>query len=204
MRYEIATLTLKFGTLGAVNAGVEAWTKDPAAKGKLLGAWFTEIGELNQYIILRSFKDDAEMQAERYRAFASTSPFNAGEAISALTFDSYAPFPWMGEVATGAFGGVYEIRTYKLKHGGVPPTIEAWKAAMVERGKLSPLSIVMYALDGAPRFTHIWPFKDVNERTAIRAESVKLGIWPPKGGPDWLTGEMRSTIAVPTAISPLK
>ena len=204
MRYEIATLTIRFGTLGAVNAGVEAWTSDPASKGTLLGAWFTEIGELNQYIVLRSFADDAEMQAERYRALASTNPFNAGEAISALTFDSYAPFPWMGAVQPGAYGGVYEIRTYKLKHGGVPPTIEAWKSAMVERGKLSPLTVVMYALDGSPRFTHIWPFKDVNERTAIRAESVRLGIWPPKGGPEWLTGEMRSTIAVPTAISPLK
>lgn len=204
MRYEIATLTIRFGALAAVNAGVEAWTNDPAAKGRLLGAWFTEIGDLNQYIVLRAFADDAEMQAERLRAFSSTNPFNAGEAITALTFDSYAPFPWMGPVQPGVYGGVYEIRTYKLKHGGVPPTIDAWKAAMVERGKLSPLTMVMYALDGAPRFTHIWPFKDVNERTAIRAESVKLGIWPPKGGPDWLTGEMRSTIAVPTAISPLK
>ena len=75
---------------------------------------------------------------------------------------------------------------------------------MVERGKLSPLAIVMYALDGAPRFTHIWPFRDVNERSAIRAEAAKIGIWPPKGGPEWLTGDMRSTIALPTAISPLR
>lgn len=204
MRYEIATLTLKFGTLGAVNAGVEAWCNAPEAKGTLIGAWFSEIGELNQYMVLRSFADDAEMQAERHRAFNTTNPFNAGEAIRDLTFDSYAPFPWSQPLAPGAYGGIYEIRTYKLKHGGVPPTIKAWEAAMVERGKLSPLALILYALDGSPRITHIWPFKDVNERTAIRAESVKQGIWPPKGGPDWLTGDMRSTIAVPTAISPLK
>jgi hypothetical protein len=37
----------------------------------------------------------------------------------------------------------------------------------------------------------------------VRAESVARGVWPPKGGPDWLTGEMRSIIALPTAISPL-
>jgi hypothetical protein len=40
-------------------------------------------------------------------------------------------------------------------------------------------------------------------RAAVRADSVAKGIWPPKGGPDWLTGEMHSTIGLPTAISPL-
>jgi len=106
-------------------------------------------------------------------------------------------------VKPGKYGAVYEIRTYKLKHGGVPNTIAAWEAAVPERIKLSPLVIAMYALDGPPRFTHIWPFVSLDARAAVRADSVAKGVWPPKGGPAWLTGEMRSTIALPTAISPL-
>ena len=203
MRYEIATLKIRLGGAGAATAGLEAWTKSAEAKGTLLGCWMNEIGELNEMIVLRSFASDADLQAERWRILSTTNPFNAGEAIVSMNFDSYAPFPWCPAPQPGKYGSVYEIRTYKLKHGGVPPTVEAWKAAMVERGKLSPLSIVMYALDGAPRFTHIWPFADANSRAAMRAESVARGIWPPKGGPDWLTGDMRSTLALPTAISPL-
>ena len=85
------------------------------------------------------------------------------------------------------------------------PTDQAWPyygLRIPARVKLSPLVIAMYALDGPPRFTHIWPFVSLDARAAIRADSVKQGIWPPKGGPAWLTGEMQSTIALPTAIPP--
>jgi len=133
----------------------------------------------------------------------TTEPFGAGEGVTAMRFDSYAPFPFLPPVKPGKYGSVYEIRTYKLKPGGVPNTIAAWATAVPERIKLSPLVIAMVALDGAPRFTHIWPFASLDARAAVRAESVAKGIWPPKGGPDWLTGEMHSTIALPTAISPL-
>lgn len=204
MRYEITTLSIRLGTLGAVLQGIEAWHQAPEAKGRLLGCWTTEIGPLNDVILLRSFADQAALEAERQRAEASTSPFGAGDALRGLSAEAYAPFPFLPPVETGTFGPVYEIRTYRLKPGGVPPTLAAWQAALPGRVTLSPLVIAMIALDGPARFTHIWPFASLEERARIRAESVAKGFWPPKGGPDWLTGEMRSTIALPTAISPLR
>ena len=119
MRYEIATLTIRLGTLGKVVEGIDAFVKDKDARGTLLGCWFTEIGDLNKVILFRSFAEHADLATERMRVLSSTNPFNAGEAIADMQFESYAPFPWLGEVQPGAFGGVYEIRTYKLKHGGV-------------------------------------------------------------------------------------
>jgi hypothetical protein len=153
--------------------------------------------------VLRGFDDHAQLLGERERILRTTDPFGAGDTIASLNFDSYAPFPFLPPVKPGKYGAVYEIRTYKLKHGGVPHTIAAWEAAVPARCELSPLSIAMYAFDGPPRFTHIWPFASLDVRAAVRADSVAKGIWPPKGGPDWLTGEMRSTIGLPTAISPL-
>jgi hypothetical protein len=153
--------------------------------------------------VLRGFDDHALLLGERERILRTTDPFGAGDTIASLNFDSYAPFPFLPPVKPGKYGAVYEIRTYKLKHGGVPHTIAAWEAAVPARCELSPLSIAMYALDGPPRFTHIWPFASLDARAAVRADSVAKGIWPPKGGPDWLTGEMRSIIGLPTAISPL-
>jgi len=61
----------------------------------------------------------------------------------------------------------------------------------------------MYALEGAPRFTHIWPFASLDARAKARADSVAAGAWPPKNGPAWLTGDMRSTVALPAPFSPL-
>ncbi|CAD5278205.1 NIPSNAP family containing protein [Bosea sp. 62] len=202
MRYEIATLTVRLGKAGAVVAAIDAALKAPEAKGRLLGCWASEIGTLNQVILLRGFTDEAELLSERQRLLASGNPFGAGEDIAKLAFDSYAPFPFLPPVQPGKLGAVYEIRTYMLKHGGVPATIAAWQAAVPARVELSPLVIAMYALDGPPRFTHIWPFSSLDQRAAVRADSVAKGIWPPKGGPEWLTGEMYSTIALPTAISP--
>ncbi|MBW7966689.1 NIPSNAP family protein [Bradyrhizobium sp. BR 10261] len=200
MLYEIATLTVKLGTAAKAVAGIGDYVGASDANGMLLGCWASEIGELNQLLVLRSFRDHEAWRAERERTLRTTNPFGAGEAITEMSFDTYAPFPFLPPVVPGKYGSVYEIRTYRLRHGGVPPTIAAWDAAMPERGKLSPLSIVMYALDGPPR---IWPFASLDARTALRAESVAKGVWPPKGGPDWLTGNMRSIIALPTAISPL-
>lgn len=203
MLYEIATLTVRLGTAAKAVAGIGEYVRASEAQGTLLGCWASEIGELNQLLVLRSFADHEAWRGERERALRTANPFNAGDAITQMNFDTYAPFPFLPPVVPGKYGSVYEIRTYRLKHGGVPPTIAAWEAALPERGKLSPLSIAMYALDGPPRFTHIWPFASLDARAAVRAESVAKGVWPPKGGPDWLTGDMRSIVALPTAISPL-
>jgi len=203
MLYEIATLTIKLGTAAKVMEGIRTFVGAPDARGTLLGCWSTEISELNQVLVLRGFADMAELLAERERTLATTEPFGAGEAIANLAFDTYRPFPFLPPVAPGKYGSVYEIRTYKLKHGGLPHTIAAWEAAIPERTKLSPLSIAMYAVDGAPRFTHIWPFAGLDARAAVRADSVAKGVWPPKGGPAWLTGDMRSVIGLPAPFSPL-
>jgi len=203
MLYEIATLTVKLGTAAKAISGIGEYVKAPQAAGTLLGCWASEIGDLNQLLVLRSFDGHDAWRNERERTLRTTNPFNAGDAIAQLDFDTYAPFPFLPPVAPGKYGSVYEIRTYRLKHGGVPHTIAAWEAAMPERGKLSPLSIAMYSLDGPPRFTHIWPFASLDARAAVRADSVAKGVWPPRGGPDWLTGDMRSIVALPTAISPL-
>lgn len=203
MRYDIATLAIKLGSVGRVVAAVDAWSNAPEARGRLLGCWVSEIGNLNELTLFRAFDDDAEMQAERWRTLATPNPFGCGPLIAELNFDSYAPFPWAPPVQPGRYGEVYEIRTYRLRHGGVPATIAAWEAAIPARTRFSPLIMAMYALDGAPRFTHIWPYKSLNDRATVRAETVAKGVWPPKGGPDWLTGEMKTIIAVPAAISRL-
>lgn len=203
MRYDIATLHIKLGLHGRVIPRIDAWSRAPEAKGRLLGCWLSEIGDLNELTLLRSFIDDAEMLAERWRTLATANPFGCAEMIVDMRFDSYAPFPWIPDVVPGRYGEIYDIRTYRLKPGGVPATIASWRAAYPARSRFSPLLMAMYALDGEPRFTHIWPYKTLNDRAHVRAETVAKGAWPPKGGPDWLTGDMRTIIAVPTPISAL-
>ena len=208
MYYELATMTLPFGTAGQAATNVQAFATAPEAQGELLGCWFTDIGVLNQMIVLRGFTTLDALQAERNRTQQSANPFGCGEIYQTLEQHSYKGFPWMKPVRpsaeSGITGPVYEIRTYGIKTGGVQPTIDLWEQYVPARDKLSPCVVAMVAIDGPLRFTNIWAYDSLNARSQIRGESVAQGIWPPKGGPAQLTTNMVSTIAMPTAVSPLK
>ena len=71
MYYELATMTLPFGTAGQAATNVQAYATAPDAKGELLGCWFTDIGQLNQMIVLRGFADLAQLQARLQCAYGS-------------------------------------------------------------------------------------------------------------------------------------
>lgn len=202
--YEIATLkTVIFGATKAASA-LEAFLKAPEAKGTLLGAFGTDIGGLNEVYLLRGFQTHDDMMEERERAILSDNPMGCMEHLVDLRFDSYKPFDFLPPVETGEFGPVYEFRTYKAKLNGVAMTQDKWREAIPARIGYSPLTIAMYGLDGAPRVTQIWPYRSLEERAKARAQSVADGIWPPKGGPDWLTPDMTSAVAMPLPFSPLK
>ncbi len=200
--YELTTLSCPLLAVSEASEGARAFMGEPGAKGELLGCWRTDIGTLGRLLILRGFENPEDLAAERRRALFSANPFNAGSVVTALEMDSYAPFPFLPPVRPGAYGKVYEFRTYKLKPGGLPPTLAGWEAAMPAREPMSHLVTNMYALDGAPRITHIWPYAGMDERFAIRARSYAEGIWPPKGGPEQIL-EATSVIALPEPYSPL-
>ncbi len=208
MYYEIATMTLPFGAAAQAASRVHAFCTAPQAGGQLLGCWFTDIGPLNQMLVLRGFVDLAALQAERQRAHDGGDAFGCAALYQSLTFDSYRAFHWMPPVRpsdeSGILGPVYEIRTYGIKPDGVQPTVDLWQQYVPEREKISPCIIAMIALDGPLRFTNIWAYSSLDARTKARADAVAQGIWPPKGGPAWLTTAMTSTIALPTAVSPLR
>src|SRR4051812_37632570 len=112
-RYEIATLSTSIGAAGKAGPAIEAYAKE--GKGKLLGVLATEIGPLNQILVLRGFETDADLQAERNRAATSANPFGSAEWLTGFTQDSYAPFPFVAPVETGKRGPIYEVRSYVLK-----------------------------------------------------------------------------------------
>ncbi|MEO6320508.1 MAG: NIPSNAP family protein [Polaromonas sp.] len=208
MYYELATMTLPFGTAVQAATNVQAYVAAPEAKGELLGCWFTDIGQLNQMIVLRGFADLGQLQAERERTQKSADLFGCGALFQSLEQHSYQGFPWMKPVRpsaeSGVKGPVYEIRTYGIKVGGVQSTIDLWEQYVPTREALSPCVVAMVALDGPLRFTNIWSYPTLDARSKARADAVAQGIWPPKGGPAHLTTAMASTIALPTAVSPLK
>jgi hypothetical protein len=202
VRYELAMLAFRLPDAKRAAAGILPWVNSPDAQGQLLGCWETENGPLGRLLVLTGLTDDRQLALERMRARTSTSPFGAGEHLTDLSMQSFAPFPFVPPVRTGQFGPVYEIRDYHLRPGGLPPTIAGWRQALPGRHRIDPITVVMYALDGPDRIIHIWPFHGLDARVNIRRDLYARELWPPPGGPQQIL-EATSIIAWPTEFSPL-
>ena len=203
-KYEVAMLTIPMGSNAAVYPRIQEYVSAPEAGGRLLAVWYSDIGELNQLMVVREFDDSAELDRERERLLVGGNPFGIGDMLARMTLDTYAAFPFLPPVQTGEQGPFYEVRVYGIKPNGLAPTIEAWRNAIDARNQVSPLLIAMYALDGVtPRFMNIWGYPSMDARTRARAEAVGSGVWPPKGGPAHLT-TLQSSFFLPAPISPLR
>ncbi|MFN6953404.1 MAG: NIPSNAP family protein [Acetobacteraceae bacterium] len=203
-RYEIAILSTGVNAAAKLTPRIAAWTQAPGAGGRLLGILLPEFGTLNQVLVLRGFETPEAFAAERARTLADADPFGCAEALTGWTLDAYQPLPFVPPIAPGAHGRIYEVRTYALKPGGLRQMISAWEAALPARVAISPCLMAMHTIEGAPRFTHIWPYAGFEARAAARAEASGKGIWPPQGGTAPLLPAMSSTIWVPAPESPLR
>ncbi len=92
---------------------------------------------------------------------------------------------------------IYEFRTYDLK----PRTLGDYQAVVDKalaggRTKFSPL-FGYWSTEFGPlnQALHVWPYKDMAERTEVRAKAANLGYWPPPSGP--LLAGQKSEIFLP-------
>ncbi len=178
--------------------------KTLAGDTDLLACWYSDLGALNQIMLIRKVTDPAAAIAARQAALADPNPFGIGELITAMAMDTYVPFDFMPPLRPGAFGPCYEVRTYILKPGAVTPTAELWRKAVPGRSTVSPVLAAMTSVTGTvPRFLHIWPYPSLNERARLREKSVADGVWPPPGGPTLLAAQ-QSDIYLPAAFSPMR
>jgi hypothetical protein len=115
------------------------------------------------------------------------------------------PAPFMRPLGHQSYGtgNVYEMRIYTYAPGDIPAVIKGWSEAIAEREKLSPLAACWYSELGAlNQWVHVWAYKDLNERTRVRAESRQGGKWPAQTGVRPIRQENK--LLIPAAFSPLQ
>jgi len=204
MLYDVTILTIRPGGTPKSLALLNDWIAANKGTGELLACWSAEIGALNRVLLIRGYADEASLGAERAALGAREDRFGVGDLLTGVETDTYVPFDFIEPIKPGAYGPVYEVRTYLLKPGGLPGTMEAWRKSIAERMKLSRVTAAMYSITGlTPRFMHIWPYASLEERQRIRKEAVAKKVWPPPGGPDRLVAQ-QTDIYVPASFSPLQ
>jgi hypothetical protein len=96
---------------------------------------------------------------------------------------------------------IFEMRTYLLKPGTVAEFDKRFGDLLPERAKLSPLAGLWRTEAGVlNQVIHIWPYKDMNERDAIRAKAIETKVWPAKVQEFII--DMESKILHPAPFSP--
>jgi hypothetical protein len=204
MHYDVTTLVLRPGATPKALPRLEQWLRETPLGGKLLACWFSEIGALNQILLIREYGDEPGISVDRGLIMNGGNPYGVADLIRTMSSDTYAPFPFMPPMPIGAMGPFFELRSYLLQPAGLAKTIELWQAAVPDRAKLSPLLAAMYSLSGGlPRFMHIWPYASLDQRQSLRSEAVRTGVWPPPGGPDQLRAQ-QADIFLAAGFSPIR
>jgi hypothetical protein len=204
MHFDVTTLVLRPGTTPKALPRLEQGLREARLRGRLLACWFSDLGALNQILLIREYRNEPDICADRELIVRATDFYGVADMISALSSDTYVPFPFMPPIETGARGPFFEVRTYVLQPAGLSKTIELWQTAVPDRVKLSPLLAAMYSLSGGlPRFMHIWPYASLDQRQSLRNEAVRTGVWPPPGGPDQLRAQ-QADIFLAAGFSPIR
>lgn len=96
---------------------------------------------------------------------------------------------------------IYEVRTYDLKPKSLPLVEQLFAERYEKRRHHSEMAAFWHTEIGPlNQIVHVWPYRDLAERSRIRAESVRDGSWPPPIRDHVLA--MRSDIMMPFAFSP--
>jgi hypothetical protein len=204
MPYDVTIITVKPNTHPKALPPLEQWLKANPRKGEFLACLASDIGDVNQIMLLHHYANEADLAADRDAVARDSNPFGCLELTERRSTNTFHQFPFLPPLKAGQYGPIFEVRTYLLKPTGLPPTIAAWEKQAPVRMKLSPILAAMYSTTGdVTRFMHIWPYPDLVTRANTRKTAVETGVWPPPGGPDQLL-TMHTDIYLPAAFSPIR
>jgi hypothetical protein len=204
MIYEFRTYTLRPRTLPEV---MKRWTEmlEPRLKLSPLAAfWYTEIGPLNQIIHVWPYENVLERSRIRAEAISKKIwPPKTGEFFTDMKSEIFEPLPFSPPLAPSNNGPYFEMRSYVLAPGGTAQMAKNWGEHLPNRLKLSPLTGVFTSdIGGLNQWMHIWAYKSLDERVAIRKKATAEGIWPPPGDSPVVRQETKIMLAAP--FSPIK
>lgn len=178
--------------------------REPEVSASLLGFFQADIGRLNRALLLWKY-EDAEQRGRVRSALAARPP--APHLVEGSAAKTYKTVHILPRPRTGAFGGVYEVRTYQGHPGKMESAIQHWEKHLPARLTLSPCVALFFselAPDGSWEYVHFWPYRDLNHRAEARARSHEAS-WPP-GTAEYartVVKSQQSEIWLPAPFSPM-
>jgi NIPSNAP len=211
MIYELRAYTLVPGTQGQyLKLSAEVGRKIRGDRyGKLEGFWATESGLLNQVVHLWSYADLNErdrLRAELSKNEEWTKSYMPQTRSLVLAQENKILSPQLPLKPPAGDGHLYELRSYRCHTGKAGDWLAHFKAILPVREKYSRnVGLWQTELGQLNEVVHLWAYRDLNERGAVRAKVVQDPEWQAFLAKGYaLLAEMRSTILSPAPHSPMK
>ncbi len=181
MHCELITLVPRSGQLHGAMARLEAAVAGPA----LLGCWHTVLGHAPRIFVLRRAEPQVRLDGMREAVIGNQGVLSLADAMQSISIDTYATFPCLPDVTTGAFGAIYEFRIYQLQPmGALKAALAGWHKVIQTRLDIAPITTVMHSTSGAvPRLVHVYPYRDLAHRLQIRERLLPPACGRPRAGP---------------------
>src|SRR6266705_4460638 len=106
MPYDVTLIKVRPNTHPQALPRIERWLKDTPWKGEFLACLASDIGALNEILLLHHYASEAELAADRDRAARAKNPFGILDLIAGIRRDTYVPFPFIDPIRPGRYGPV--------------------------------------------------------------------------------------------------
>jgi hypothetical protein len=179
--------------------------------GKLVGAWHSEFGMLNEYYHLWSYPDPnerARLRGELQKTpgwtdkyLAATRGMVTAQRNTILTLDED-----IGLRSVETTGNIYELRTYGALPGQIGGWLTSFKRSLEQRETHSKLvALWMAEVGGLNAGTHLWVYNSLAHRTEVRASMAKdAKLAELRSGGSGSLISQTSTVLLPAPFSPLR
>ncbi len=207
MTYNVTTITtLRPGTAAQALAQIKAHVMAPAKpSGELLACWTSDIGALNQILLIHraGSAEQGTGPSRRSGAFRRSVRLQGCHDAVADRHLSVAAVSRCDRDGSGR-AGVRGANLVKVKAGGMAPTIELWRKAVPDRVKLAALA-GLYSVSGvAARFVR----RSGPMPASMSGRDCARRRWPRASGRHRAARRifrvMQSDIYLPADFSPLR
>lgn len=175
--YDMMLARLKPRTVPAALERMNGWLKEEQRGGELLGCLFSELGIVNQILLLRRFGGIDALLDARQRIVHSTDPLGIGEFAVELVMNIGAAMPATALAPAASKGSFFEVRTDVPRSGSMDRAFDLWRAACNRAAGPRPCFGAYSIAGDSQNLVHIWPWATLDERAQIADDASPTNLW---------------------------
>ncbi|VTU13190.1 hypothetical protein SRS16CHR_00430 [Variovorax sp. SRS16] len=204
MIVEMRTYQLRPGTVPTLESLFREHLPHRTPLGPLGGLWHTTTGQLDTAVHMwpyESIEERMDVRAKMIQPGKWPPPLRP--ILLEMKATILLPAPFSPPMLPARHGQVYELCVETYLPGGPADCVRDWSPLIDRRQKLSPLVFCGTSEFGAlNEWVHLWAYRDMDHRAAVREELDREGWWPPSGGRERLIRQ-QTQLLEPAECSPL-